>query len=574
MPVDEITHMGQARKQKVAALVQEAKKKHWTPGMLAERLKRVADTPTKRDKRDWYTVARTELTDVKAHDSIDAILEKHGRKARVIRKTGDACEACLHAFGHPSKPRVWTAGTIPDHLKGAVHPNCKCSPWLVVGIEKIKKSTFLIKGSLQKKMKLTAPPSEEAFHWMRSGFMPAKRQAIPRAEGDERKRMLHKLHGLTDVKKHADGTRSFLMHRGMGGGEFQDNIKDGKYSSKERTSWTPSLKTAKHFARREALEKTTNPVVSAWVHENDIHSMPAMKVGKNNSKATAAVRKEQEFLVGHEKQSNHSPVHNVEHVSGYGGGWNEVFKKAFIVKSGYRAFYGEIRHRKSGTWEKTVDGWKKVKEDKDGSKGSWAFDPKDPKQYYWKQYYNIDKNSPLPIKNVIDNWMKYKATPADAVTHAKYKAKDLLPYREYYWNESKNRHGKEEWESLKQSIKAGGWSEDDPLILMIDRKDRRVYVGEGNHRLNIIKEVFGDDYEVPVRFYCTGGADNVFNELKEEKKRLKEWQKEKAEKLSKAFKLPEFNYQMRFVIAKHLKPKKISKEQWKEKVKQATGEGV
>jgi hypothetical protein len=140
MPVDEITHMGQARKQKVAALVQEAKKKHWTPGMLAERLKRVADTPTKRDKRDWYTVARTELTDVKAHDSIDAILEKHGRKARVIRKTGDACEACLHAFGHPSKPRVWTAGTIPDHLKGAVHPNCKCSPWLVVGIEKIKKA--------------------------------------------------------------------------------------------------------------------------------------------------------------------------------------------------------------------------------------------------------------------------------------------------------------------------------------------------------------------------------------------------------------------------------------------------
>jgi hypothetical protein len=136
MPIEKITHMGEHRKEKVADLVQQARDKHWTMEYLSGQLKRLANTPTKRDTRNWKSVARTELTDANATQSFDAIIEKYGRRAQVVRITGDACEACLHAFGSPKSPRVWAAGMVPDHLKGAVHTNCKCSEWRMIGMVK------------------------------------------------------------------------------------------------------------------------------------------------------------------------------------------------------------------------------------------------------------------------------------------------------------------------------------------------------------------------------------------------------------------------------------------------------
>lgn len=100
--------------------------------------------------------------------------------------------------------------------------------------------------------------------------------------------------------------------------------------------------------------------------------------------------------------------------------------------------------------------------------------------------------------------MKYRAKPEDQAVHGHVPLKDLLPYREYKWNEDVNRHGTEEWNQLKNHMHANGWQSHQPLQLVIDRADKTVHVGEGNHRLEMARQLFGEDYMVPVCFNCRG----------------------------------------------------------------------
>jgi hypothetical protein len=140
MPIDEITRMGKHRREIVEELVEQAQKKRWTVVQLARRLQVEANTPTMRDNRNWQVVAQTELVDLMARGSLEEIGDRYGRNQKVVRVTQDACPACLHAFGTIDKPKIWHVGMIPEHLMGAVHPSCRCSPWRPFGASTMKKS--------------------------------------------------------------------------------------------------------------------------------------------------------------------------------------------------------------------------------------------------------------------------------------------------------------------------------------------------------------------------------------------------------------------------------------------------
>jgi len=210
-------------------------------------------------------------------------------------------------------------------------------------VEKIKQ--WLAKGSLQRKMKFKNVESPHAAGWMHDNVSES-RESLPRAEGNERSRMLHKLHGLTQVKKNPDGTRSFLMHRGMDAGEVKSKVKGKKFSSETRTSWSPDKEVAQIFASHNTPVGEKGHVVSAWVHENHIHSMPSMQLSKKNRIGHAAPG-EKEFVVNHNQGSDHSPIHSHEKIEGdlhqsmaasvYGGkgkGGKSVRKKVMKKKFG------------------------------------------------------------------------------------------------------------------------------------------------------------------------------------------------------------------------------------------------
>lgn len=126
---DDITRMGAGRKKKVKFFTRRAVERRTTAEGLARKLKKEANTPTGRDDRDWLRVAQTELTDMTGRMSLDDIIDKHGPTAKVIRFTREACPICFKAFGPMSNPKKWRAGSVPEELKGAVHPWCKCMPW-------------------------------------------------------------------------------------------------------------------------------------------------------------------------------------------------------------------------------------------------------------------------------------------------------------------------------------------------------------------------------------------------------------------------------------------------------------
>jgi len=71
-------------------------------------------------------------------------------------------------------------------------------------------------------------------------------------------RGLHKLHGMTEVRRGDNGQREFLLHRG---GMIEDH--DGP-NINHRTSWTPDKEVALEFGQ----------VKSAWIPESQIHHIP------------------------------------------------------------------------------------------------------------------------------------------------------------------------------------------------------------------------------------------------------------------------------------------------------------
>jgi hypothetical protein len=64
---------------------------------------------------------------------------------------------------------------------------------------------------------------------------------------------------------------------------------------------------------------------------------------------------------------------------------------------------------------------------------------------------------------------------------------DLLPYRDYHWSRVHNRMGPEEWDRLRDEIERDGFRS--PAGLAYNHKTGTAYLGEGNHRLGIAREL-------------------------------------------------------------------------------------
>ena len=150
----------------------------------------------------------------------------------------------------------------------------------------VKKSD-LSKGSAQRRMPFD--PNEDVTHASRHSTQQWQferdqrhRALIPRMEGAARSRALHKLSGATKTKLEG-GKRLFLLHRGMGLEEHNTTVyaapgfKGGaamaqRVSPASPTSWTPREDLANNFAN--PYTHKPGKMVSAWVHEDDIHSIP------------------------------------------------------------------------------------------------------------------------------------------------------------------------------------------------------------------------------------------------------------------------------------------------------------
>ena len=177
----------------------------------------------------------------------------------------------------------------------------------------IKKAIYLLKGSLQRKMKadpttIEAGDQRRAFHqWVK--YEQGSRGGAGRIEGNYRKRALHKLSSKTKTIHHEDGTRSFLLHRGMSEAEHKGSVKEGHYNNKELSSWTPH----EWIAHTHAKNYNGGKVVSSWVHEKHIHSVPRQFGGRSEESSKHPVdqmihKREHEVVV----DSPNAKVHKID----------------------------------------------------------------------------------------------------------------------------------------------------------------------------------------------------------------------------------------------------------------------
>lgn len=134
------------------------------------------------------------------------------------------------------------------------------------------------------------PDDPDAPEPSKRQMMSEYRDRIEPMEPHVRARALHRLSGLTEVRKNPlTGEREFLLHRGMSPKEHSESISRGHVDHDHRTSWTPDRSKAKEFTVQsmisEAGEGSPGPgkgqVVSAWIPEGKIVHMPMMygKIG-------------------------------------------------------------------------------------------------------------------------------------------------------------------------------------------------------------------------------------------------------------------------------------------------------
>lgn len=130
-----ISNIGETRRATVAQVIGRAIERGDSVETAARALARLAGA--KRDDRDWKRVARTEMTSSSALAALDLVRTVHGDDAMVWRETHDCCDVCASHFGR-ARHLQFRAGDVPEHLKGAVHPNCRCGPWQTNGVPLLK----------------------------------------------------------------------------------------------------------------------------------------------------------------------------------------------------------------------------------------------------------------------------------------------------------------------------------------------------------------------------------------------------------------------------------------------------
>jgi hypothetical protein len=115
----------------------------------------------------------------------------------------------------------------------------------------------------------------------------AHREALPRMEGADRKRALHRMAKETKVKQ-VGGKLHFLLHRGMSKEEHDFSVGHGFVGHQKHSSWTPRYETAANFGYAYTTDhgkpnEVKGKVVSAWISEDHIHHVP-MQIGHTGSK--------------------------------------------------------------------------------------------------------------------------------------------------------------------------------------------------------------------------------------------------------------------------------------------------
>lgn len=138
-------------------------------------------------------------------------------------------------------------------------------------------------------------------------------------------------------------------------------------------------------------------------------------------------------------------------------------------------------------------------------------------------YYNFRPD--YTIEEIIHKWLRDGDKLQDAVYHGYHPLEDVMKYKEKICEPDKSKLSTEEWEELKCSLDAG-WDESQPLILSIC-KDGRVWIGEGNHRATIAKDLFVSDpieyahlKEIPVKFVFWNGYEDSEQKLQKEQEDL------------------------------------------------------
>ena len=159
-----------------------------------------------------------------------------------------------------------------------------------------KKYEPLLKGSFQRRhpfkpqRDVSVPQREAAERW-RGGEEPGidTREDIERLEGPGRERALKKIASLTEVRSH-NGKRHFLMHRGVGGKEYDNVVGEHgnakanyKSSGVNMSSWSPLYEKGTSFAKDYTTEEGSHLYgeskygqpkgipISAWISEDDVH---------------------------------------------------------------------------------------------------------------------------------------------------------------------------------------------------------------------------------------------------------------------------------------------------------------
>lgn len=131
------------------------------------------------------------------------------------------------------------------------------------------------------------------------GAVPEARDALPAMDANARMRALHHLSAKTQVRKDANGQREFLLHRGMGADEIsRAKSPTGDYCNHDKvTSWTPKKNTARLFAMNYGDDDKYKNVISAWVHEKFIRTIPVQLGSHQVGRARNELRPEHEVVV-------------------------------------------------------------------------------------------------------------------------------------------------------------------------------------------------------------------------------------------------------------------------------------
>jgi GNAT superfamily N-acetyltransferase len=141
---------------------------------------------------------------------------------------------------------------------------------------------------------------------------PFHREQLTRMEGNARVRALHRLSGVAQTKL-VDGKRLFLLHRGMSPQEHDMTVRDGRIERPwSHSSWTPRESLANNFAN--PYIKNPGKLVSAWIHEDDIHTIPKQFGGVDAEYAAAAGHQKNRLANEHEvvvRAGHSSEIHQV-----------------------------------------------------------------------------------------------------------------------------------------------------------------------------------------------------------------------------------------------------------------------